>query len=181
VNVLKFFNKNKNKKGFTLLETMLVIAIIVVLSIFLIPKIGVVKDNAKAAGSDTNVRMLTGYIQSNIDRYKSGQESTFETEIANAFADDNLTNPYTKMVGFADISTLSGKNTSAVTYATTDNGQQTDVTAKWEVTSPNPNLIGSVAIASYPNPNGSDTLEVAIYPYDKKGNVILTKKIVITP
>lgn len=55
--------KKLRKKGFTLIELMIVLAIIAILAVVLIPKAGLMKDNAKNAGVDTNVNTVRALLE----------------------------------------------------------------------------------------------------------------------
>ncbi|MGI6450041.1 MAG: competence type IV pilus major pilin ComGC [Desulfitobacteriia bacterium] len=59
--------KRYNNTGFTLIELMIVIAIIGILSMVLVPKVSAIKTQAKEAGLDTNVRMIRAYAESKIE------------------------------------------------------------------------------------------------------------------
>lgn len=58
--------KKLNKKGFTLIELMIVLAIIAILAIVLIPKAGLLKDNAKGAGVTTNVNTVRAFLETKV-------------------------------------------------------------------------------------------------------------------
>lgn len=69
--MLKWINKKRNKKGFTLVELVVVIAILGILAAIAIPRLGKSRDTAKLATHDANVRILksvaTMYIADNQD------------------------------------------------------------------------------------------------------------------
>lgn len=56
----------KKKKGFTLIELMIVLAIIAILAIVLIPKASIFKGQAKNSGVTTNVNTVRAYLQTKI-------------------------------------------------------------------------------------------------------------------
>jgi len=58
--------KKLNKKGFTLIELMIVLAIIAILAVVLVPKAGQMKDNAKNAGVMTNVNAVRGALEAKV-------------------------------------------------------------------------------------------------------------------
>ncbi|HYF82815.1 MAG TPA: type II secretion system protein [Clostridia bacterium] len=59
----------KNKKGFTIIEIMVVIALIGILAAVLVPQFGGVKDKARDAGVLTNAKMVEVYVASIIDDF----------------------------------------------------------------------------------------------------------------
>ena len=56
--MMKWINKKRNKKGFTLVELVVVIAILGILAAIAIPKLGSSRDTAKMATHNANVRIL---------------------------------------------------------------------------------------------------------------------------
>jgi type IV pilus assembly protein PilA len=53
----------RKKKGFTLIELMIVLAIIAILAVVLIPKAGVFKNQAKNSGVLTNVNTVRAFLE----------------------------------------------------------------------------------------------------------------------
>ncbi|MFT8315603.1 MAG: type II secretion system protein [Clostridium sp.] len=58
----------KVKKGFTLIEIMIVLSIIAILSVILIPKVGIIKLEAKNNSVSTNVSLVRSYLQNRAGR-----------------------------------------------------------------------------------------------------------------
>lgn len=90
--------KRKKDGGFTLIELMIVIAVIGILAVVMVPKMSNVKDSAKATGVITNAKSIEAYVVANIDRWnKQGTDSsTLTTLIDKQFktgGPDELTNP----------------------------------------------------------------------------------------
>lgn len=81
--------RRKKDDGFTLIELMIVIAVIGILAVVLIPKISGIKDQAKLTGVETNVRSVQDYV--------AGQISTWETNYntGDAAADTSVQNAIT--------------------------------------------------------------------------------------
>jgi len=58
--------KKASKKGFTLIELMIVLAIIAILAMVLIPKAGNFKSQAKNSGVATNVNTVRAYLENKV-------------------------------------------------------------------------------------------------------------------
>lgn len=94
----------RNRKGFTIIEIMVVIALIGILAAVLVPQFGGVKDKARDAGMITNAKMVESYVAAVIDEWtaedavgaEAGKNDLIEA-IENHFHKngEELTNPYT--------------------------------------------------------------------------------------
>jgi len=86
----------RRREGFTLIELMMVVAVIGILAAVLIPKIGGTKNEAKLAGMDTNVRVAQAAAEANIGRYQ-GSSATNAADFAArvASACNGVQNPFT--------------------------------------------------------------------------------------
>ena len=85
--------RGKNKKGFTMIELMIVITVIGILAIVLLPRIAGVRDDARNSGVNANMRTVQGVAELEINRYKEGEESQFKNRLLNRLND--LENPMT--------------------------------------------------------------------------------------
>lgn len=114
---MKEMIKRRKDEGFTLIELMIVIAVIGILAVVLVPKVGSIKAQAKSAGVDTNVRAVEAFVQSRISYWASSTPVTaqwtsvtagIQPEIQKALT-GNITNPIsgsTNIVASSDGTTL---------------------------------------------------------------------------
>lgn len=174
--------KNRKDSGFTLIELMIVIAVIGILAIVLVPKVGTVKTQAKESGLDVNVRLVQGYAESKINKWVSNPNVELTDVIADidsAFTGNNkaLTNPITSQT--LDAVTGNGTNAPAPadqplyildTFAGTALATDTD-------------LSGTILVAVEGTVNaGKDTItSVNIFAYDENGVQITEKAVTVTP
>lgn len=177
----RLVKKQRQKKFFTLIEILSAVLIISLLVVFVVPKVGAVKDNAKVAGIETNQRTVQAYLQGVVHNYDATQASLLEKELLDAFAQEDLVNPFNKGKGIRELAELTATK-GAVIYSTTDN-TKAGFDSAWTGAgfSKNENYAGTVLVAAYPDPNGTDGIEVSLIPFNKKGNPILSKKVVIKP
>ena len=178
----------RKDSGFTLIELMIVIAVIGILAVVLIPKVGTVKSQAKESGLDVNVRLVQGYAESKITMWNSNptvDEARIQVDIVAAFSGTNksLTNPITAQTpaapGFGDGTTtavaapplpaLVPFASQALYVMDTDDGV---------APATNVNLAGTVVVAV----DGSGTgFEVNIFAYNEDGVQIVEKAVTVTP
>ncbi|WP_243154831.1 type II secretion system protein [Clostridium thermarum] len=85
------------RKGFTLIELMIVLAVIAILAVVLVPKAGIFKSNAKNAGVTTNVNTVRAYLESKTGNNFIGNIEELKKALAGEFTgatdDDTLINP----------------------------------------------------------------------------------------
>jgi type IV pilus assembly protein PilA len=120
--------KRKKDSGFTLIELMIVIAVIGILAVVLVPKIGGFKDSAKTTGTLTNQKSMEAFVVVNYEKWLRKSPALSASDVASEIAtqlakpDNTLTNPFS---GKTTVITLSG----TVAGATTDAVQlKTDAT-----------------------------------------------------
>lgn len=98
-------NNIRNKKGFTIIEIMVVIAIIGILAAVLVPQFAGVKEKARDTGVLTNARIVEAYVSSIIDDWSVEEaigsilgSNDMAEAIETHFESNPLTNPYTGAV-----------------------------------------------------------------------------------
>lgn len=170
----------KTNKGFTLIEIMIVIAIIGILALVLVPKIGSMKDQAKLAGVDTNMRVLEGIAQGMMTSYKATADAgvtngidDFEDAIYGKLPSD-VENPLTNAPGKDTLANVQAGASKAFAYiggdlAAHQGGQPaapTDIEG---------DLKGCVVFTTWTSSDSSSDVNVTIYPYDEAGSVIAAK------
>lgn len=156
----------RNEKGFTLVELMIVIAIIGILASVLVPKMGFMKDNAKGAGIDSNMRIVEATISSMIIKYNSTQADTFAADLVTTL-NDVTKNPFSSS-SVARAWDTSNPAAAIYTYA----GQYSAYNA---TTGSYPYAAGSVICAYYTN---QGRLKVDLFSIDKAGTKSTTFKTV---
>ncbi len=135
--------KLEKKKGFTLIELMIVLAVIAILAVVLIPKSQIFKNNSKNAGVITNVNTVRGYLETKItnnggasqylgwsqmqDAVKSdfgltGRYQDFSpvTNATNAQKDNQIVNPFGKDKVSVRVSNQSGSINDTISPRTNE-------------------------------------------------------------
>lgn len=166
--------RRKKESGFTLIELMIVIAVIGILAVVLIPKVGTIKTQAKASGIDTNLRTVQGYVQSVVTNATS---NNFNTGLVSAFsptATDAVQNPFFPNLKGAVTTNTNGPTAAIYVDATvaTDNHPSTDT---------NTSLQGMIRVYSVASSVPGPITRVYLLPYDDKGVLLGDKIVTITP
>lgn len=175
---LKEMIRRKKDQGFTLIELMIVIAVIGILAIVLVPKVGTVKTQAKSAGLDTNVRMVQGYIQSRISSWNNAKDLTnasVAADIKNAldYGNDKVTNPFVPTKAGAKSGDKTVVPSDAAVFVVTD-GDGADAAAGTA-------SAGIVVVSPVVDTSNDNVTSVKIYVRDVEGNTMKDKTITITP
>jgi len=164
--------KRRREDGFTLIELMIVIAVIGILAIVLVPQVGSTKDSAKAVGLDTNSRVVQGYIESKISHWdqKNTTGTDVRTDVASTFGaftgNDALANPFYPSVKTVDTTVATSAAERDAVLITT--GQPTD----------DSDLAGTIVVGI---PDAYATSGISIYQYDANGKVIADKTVTVKP
>jgi len=143
------FMKFRNRKGFTLIEMMIVIAVIAILAAVIIPKTGIVQNTAKESGVEANARIVQGIVENLAPRYDDANK------LMNAVAEKigpDITNPITN--GNEVVKDTATANATAVVYSANPPSSSPD------------NLNGVVWVQV------ESAGKAKIYSFDKKGNQI---------
>lgn len=167
--------KRRKDEGFTLIELMIVIAVIGILAIVLVPKVGAIKTQAKSAGIDVNMRMVDGYVQSRITSWANANagvgtsQATVAADLTSALSGgtDLMANPF------------SGNKLVTNVLVTGAWGTQQAVNIYNSAPSSNPQLAGTVVVVPDGTVNAAGGIH--IYAYDSAGTLMADKTIYITP
>ncbi len=166
--------KRRKDQGFTLIELMIVIAVIGILAIVLVPKVGTIKTQAKGSGLDTNIRVVEGYVQSKITKWadKNIVNTEIQADIVTAFDIEELTNPFnfSKVV---DDAVVSGSTYALVVQTTADSASATKIGA----------IVVEIVGAE---PSGSDvspltSIKITAHDNSATGAIIGEKTVTIKP
>ena len=112
-----------NKKGFTLIEMLVVIAIIAILVAIVIPVVGNSTEKAKEAKDAANIRSAIATVTT---KALTGDVTATETVTLSQSGNfDTMTADLTDIGGFA-ISTFNGKSSVTISYCNTCNAVLVD-------------------------------------------------------
>lgn len=112
--------KKLKQKGFTLIELMIVLAIIAILAVVLVPKAAQMKDNSRNSGVVTNVNAVRGVLEAKVvDTKYLGSAANTRTLLNSTFTGDNdLVNPLNSKGTGVDAATDVAVTTAATSVAT---------------------------------------------------------------
>jgi len=173
--------KRRKDSGFTLIELMIVIAVIGILAIVLVPRVGTVKTQAKEAGLDTNVRLVQGYVESKINKWVSSDidQSVVVNDIEKAFtftdSTKKLVNPITNLS--PDPDTLADTAITGKLPLVVLSDHDASLAAGTQIAGAE----GSVIVAVTATATNAVITEVTIYAYGTDGNQLSEKTVTITP
>lgn len=169
--------RRKKDRGFTLIELMIVIAVIGILAIVLVPKVGMVKTQAKTAGIETNMRAVEGYIQSNINKWANSGKTIAQVnaDIIAAFGAEQIANPFTSTLKTPVAGTVitDPENNALFLIATDVDG--VDLTTPSVTTSK-----GTIVLSSEAETAGGTIASIKLIPHGNNGLAAGTP-VTITP
>ncbi len=156
----------KNRKGFTLIEIMIVVAIIGILALVLVPKIGGMKNQAKLAGMDTNSRVAQAVVQRVINDFSATQLNELDAALLARLPGDTV-NPFTDATGPLAYSEVTDATPTSAAFATgyVNAGAHEDLTGV-DFAAQAANLKGVIVLSSYAD--GSQ-VKVDLLPFDDNG------------
>lgn len=175
------FKRLKNNKGFTLIELMMVIAVIGILAAVLIPKIGSTKDNAKLAGVDANIRQVHAHVEGLVGRYKNDAQdlATALEELINEDGTpdaNDIRNPFINSSYGAVLST----GTNAVVIID-DNSGDDDLDSVPATDDPDQAGQVYVEINRTVGTSNADLVNVMIVGYDQNGDQMANTLVTVVP
>ncbi|MGC7873696.1 prepilin-type N-terminal cleavage/methylation domain-containing protein [Desulfosporosinus sp. SYSU MS00001] len=140
--------RQKRNDGFTLIELMMVIAIIGILAIALIPQFGDAKTAAKVTGIETNIRSVVIAISGMPAKDDIGDNLSSTME--------DMANPITNEKGVDTLNSLNQTNTKAIYVFETED-------KTWE---DDPNYNGAIVVYSHEDHSAD------VFAIDKNGESI---------
>lgn len=158
----------KKREGFTLIELMMVVAVIGILVAVLVPRIGATKNEARMSGIDTNVRTVQSAIESNIGRFQrndANNPTNFATRISNA--SNGLQNPL-RVVAQNGVTSATVPTTAPATAVVAI----TDATVAAPTTA-DADLAGTLVVTCTIDANNA-IVNATITPYDDQGTTMPT-------
>jgi len=162
--------KRRKDEGFTLIELMIVIAVIGILAVVLVPKVGAIKTQAKSAGIDTNIRMVQAYAQSRITSWANVSGGTAAIVVASDLK--------SALTGGTDLMANPFSGSTAVNNAWVPDDIGTKPAVYINSVSA-PGQPGTVVVVPDATINAAGG--ISIYAYDSNGTLMADKTVRITP
>lgn len=175
------------KKGFTLIEIMIVLSIIGLLSIILVPKVGVIKLQSKNNSVSTNVILVRTYLENRCAKDSSAYKTAvngnqtkdqaltvilknIETDMDSNFSGSNsLINPFNNSKSITK--DLSGNSSVLLSYSPNALPKDNDEIANNSTLPAGENVKGNVVIIVYGS-SGDKVGGYALYGIDSDGKIV---------
>ncbi|WP_368490358.1 type II secretion system protein [Clostridium sp. BJN0013] len=148
----------KKKRGFTLIELMIVLAIVAILAVVLVPKSQIFKNNSKNAGVTTNVNTVRAYLETKASNVGGNTTYLNKAELLNEFkgafvtgnTSNQLFNPFTNKNGTGNAYEVIDKTNTSLT----DNSNEKTVKSHAGLSNPSAVKKGEVIVVVYKNGYG---------------------------
>lgn len=167
--------RRKKERGFTLVELMIVIAVIAILAAVLIPRSSLVQSSAKEAGVEANARVVQGIIEGMMHRYKANEGENLRSDLVSKINTAEIVNPFS---GGED-SALDGDKNG---YIDDDKkGKAVYVSNQDPASDAKGDDYVGIIWVRVPDPpiTPSTSKQVVITPYDRNGNPMTSAKITL--
>lgn len=155
-------------KGFTLIELMIAIAIIGILALVLIPRVGNMKNQARIAGIQTNLRTAGAKGQIVLEEYESRSIDQVEDALAERLYTNNdskdMKNPVTNAAGCIDLLENPLSDSAAFAYFSDDDEVGY---SRYEDMGENEDFAGIILYDVFINTD--NTLAIKFVPMDENG------------
>lgn len=168
----------RGSRGFTLVELMIVIAVIAILMLVLVPRIGVLRQKSKEAGIKANFLMVEGIVRNEIENYTVAGtglndfcDKVVEDINAPTSSSDKIRNPITGNLGATTLAAEGDPGEFAVFAANDGTPVDAEVKAILDTATPTPNIAkaGYIGFGAWGENN---KINVRIVGYDESGKVI---------
>jgi len=149
------------KKGFTLIELMIVLAIIAILAMVLVPKAGIFKSQSKNSGVYTNVNTVRAYLENKVGDNFIKDIATLTSSLNTAITNETVKNPFSAKSIVTGSSPASDSEAPTVYVASSDLITDTNKTL--------PKYKGAVVVVYT---NNATEQSYKVYGVDSEGNPI---------
>ena len=172
--------RGKNKKGFTMIELMIVITVIGILAIVLLPRIGRMRDEARTSGVETNIRDVQAMIELEIGRHANSTAGAAALEgRLNSRLGDDVENPFSGKGSKIIESTADIDGKHAVYIHDVENASPSAITEsgiKFDGKNELNDAEGAVIVLVDLEEAEANRLTAYIYGYDFEGRYIANSK-----
>jgi len=169
---------NKGSKGFTLIELMIAIAIIGILAIVLIPKVGGIKSQAKISGINTNLRVAAAKAEIVLASRGASEIDEVEASLAELlYTNDtskDMKNPMTGATGCLDLNVTPMTDSTAFAFFSDEDEEGYSM---YEEIGENEDFAGIILFDVYLDTENK--LAIKFVPLDELGGPIANKVVAV--